>query len=230
MPNICSVDGCSKVVVTHGLCDMHRKRLVRHGHLAPTRAHDWGDREKHPMYKIWAQHRRYDYKHPLAERIHKDFWEFVREISERPSQDHHLRPINSDIPIDKDNYHWVESVTKHLKSADQKAYLREYSREDRRLNPDKYRGKSLQKQFGIGIVEYDAMYEKQNGLCGICGVGETALNPKTGKPRYLAVDHCHTDGRIRQLLCGQCNTGLGCFKEDMKLLAKAIAYLKKVDG
>ena len=44
-----------------------------------------------------------------------------------------------------------------------------------------------------------------------------------------ALDHCHLTGRIRGVLCVRCNTGLGMFKDDIRILELAIAYLKRVD-
>lgn len=69
--------------------------------------------------------------------------------------------------------------------------------------------------------EYDRMLERQGGVCAICGNGASDAIRKN-----LAVDHCHGTGRVRGLLCGNCNTGLGSFKDDPVLLRRAIKYLK----
>jgi hypothetical protein len=63
--------------------------------------------------------------------------------------------------------------------------------------------------------------EAQDGKCAICGVAE-AYAPR----KRLAVDHDHRTGAIRGLLCGNCNAGLGQFKDSPELLAAAIRYLE----
>jgi hypothetical protein len=63
------------------------------------------------------------------------------------------------------------------------------------------------------------LYEKQQGKCKICGV-----EPKT--TRGLHVDHCHSTGKVRGLLCHGCNTSIGGMKEDPEILLKAIEYLR----
>lgn len=73
--------------------------------------------------------------------------------------------------------------------------------------------------FGISADNVDAMLEAQGGGCAICG----------WRPERLAsmhVDHCHSTGRIRGLLCINCNQGIGKFAEDPDRLAKAAAYLR----
>ena len=62
-------------------------------------------------------------------------------------------------------------------------------------------------------------YALQDGKCAICG--------KRDELRRLALDHCHKTGKLRGLLCMQCNTGLGQFRDDTNLLQKAITYLSK---
>lgn len=71
----------------------------------------------------------------------------------------------------------------------------------------------------------DDLYEKQKGCCAICGKSE-----KENKQR-LSIDHNHATHQVRALLCRNCNTGLGAFKDDEHLLSKAIEYLKRfADG
>ena len=64
---------------------------------------------------------------------------------------------------------------------------------------------------------YLDLVKKQKGLCKIC--------KSDGGGRSLHVDHCHTTGKVRGLLCSNCNTGLGLFKDNVDLLKKAIKYL-----
>jgi hypothetical protein len=75
--------------------------------------------------------------------------------------------------------------------------------------------------FGI---DYDALLEKQRGVCAICGTKRGYRRTKT-KFRF-SVDHCHTTGRVRGLLCQPCNTAIGLLNDDPALLARAAAYLQ----
>ena len=76
--------------------------------------------------------------------------------------------------------------------------------------------------YGLTIPEFMALYEKQNGKCAICSEA-----PST--KRGLHVDHCHTTGEVRGLLCHGCNVGIGALKDDAGLLRAAIAYLEGND-
>ena len=83
------------------------------------------------------------------------------------------------------------------------------------------RHSDLRKSYGIEPEEYDALLTQQDGVCAICGLPERAK----GK-NYLAVDHCHVTGRIRGLLCSNCNHGIGHLKDNRDLLLAAIKYLE----
>lgn len=80
------------------------------------------------------------------------------------------------------------------------------------------RAAHLRREFGIGIDEYEQLLHLQGGVCKICG-GIDAQ-------KVLAVDHCHSTGSIRGLLCENCNRGLGMYKDDISLLMKAVEYLQ----
>jgi hypothetical protein len=82
----------------------------------------------------------------------------------------------------------------------------------------------LKDKYNISIEDYENLLIDQLGVCAICHKREATINT-TGNAIRLAVDHCHKTGKIRGLLCSNCNTALGKFKDDISLLAKAIAYL-----
>ena len=72
--------------------------------------------------------------------------------------------------------------------------------------------KKVKSRYGITMDEFDVMKNNQGGVCAIC-------NGKNND-RDLAVDHCHTTGKVRGLLCGNCNRGIGYFKDSKILLEK----------
>lgn len=76
------------------------------------------------------------------------------------------------------------------------------------------------KKYGITIEYYYQLLEDQNNSCAICGAHESAFS------RRLHIDHCHTTGVVRGLLCHNCNAGIGHFKEDKDIMIKAMEYLK----
>jgi hypothetical protein len=80
----------------------------------------------------------------------------------------------------------------------------------------------LKHRYGITTDDYDTMLVEQNGVCAICKVNTAGGR---GSESKLAVDHDHTTGKVRGLLCGMCNQGIGMFKDDVFLLEKAINYL-----
>ena len=86
-------------------------------------------------------------------------------------------------------------------------------------NKERMRAWSLRVNFNITIEAYEAMYRAQNGVCKICQ--EPCLSGKR-----LAVDHSHTTGTIRGLLCSKCNLGVGSFRDNPELLVAASEYLK----
>ena len=69
------------------------------------------------------------------------------------------------------------------------------------------------------------MESQQGGVCAICKKPEKS-KWNTEQPMLLAVDHDHETGRVRGLLCNNCNTGLGKFMDDPDLLSSAIEYLR----
>jgi hypothetical protein len=75
----------------------------------------------------------------------------------------------------------------------------------------------LKHRYGMARSDFDSLMHQQRGLCAICGV-EPASH----------VDHDHGTGKVRGLLCFNCNGGLGQFKDDPMRLALAISYLQRL--
>lgn len=79
----------------------------------------------------------------------------------------------------------------------------------------------LKSDYGITIEDYNKLFVAQEGKCLICRRHQSDLK------RKLNVDHDHATGKVRGLLCNNCNSGLGHFKDDQKVMLLAIEYLVK---
>lgn len=104
-------------------------------------------------------------------------------------------------------------------------YHRNYYHEVTKRNPEKLAkmhasgAKSRRKsKYGVTQAQYDEMLTAQEGRCIIC---------RDYKGDELRVDYDHSTGEIRGLLCSNCNSGLGLFKEDPNRLFAAIDYVKQ---
>lgn len=83
----------------------------------------------------------------------------------------------------------------------------------------------LKRNYGITFQDYMNMLEEQDHKCFLCG-GEGFIMNKEKHKLKLVVDHCHKTGKVRRLLCHNCNRGLGLFHDDPAVLLKAVDYLK----
>lgn len=102
-----------------------------------------------------------------------------------------------------------------------RASSRNWHRAKRAKDPGHYRNSALKYAYGLTVEQYDAMVLTQGGVCAICRADRPG-----GKGRWH-VDHCHDSGKIRELLCHSCNTGLGAFRDNLTLLQAAVAYLER---
>lgn len=111
---------------------------------------------------------------------------------------------------------------KDCDSAARKAYHEKHYhsvREKHRVNTRKFK-------YGLTDEDFQKMLLEQDGKCKICDV---ELNQEFGifhAPNKLVIDHCHTNGHVRGLLCTMCNKALGLFKEDPSIVKKAFEYLE----
>lgn len=224
-PKKCSIQGCEKHVLARGWCDSHYERWKRYGNPTHEPVKGRGNREKHSLYPSWHWAKRH--KAGVCEEW-KEFWSFVEGVGDKPSPQHVLTRIDRERPLGPSNFEWrkkrilMEGDTENEKRAD-------YARKSRLLFPDKERDRNLRKQYGITLSTYERLLEFQKGRCAICAKKETvSIGGGQRRKRKLAVDHCHETGRVRGLLCTNCNKGIGHFKDSTELLENAIRYLHPV--
>lgn len=82
--------------------------------------------------------------------------------------------------------------------------------------------------YGITLKQYEAILLAQENVCAICKRPET-MGIK-GKLKQMSVDHDHRTGKVRALLCSNCNRGVGCMQDSSELLRRAAAYLEYHNG
>jgi hypothetical protein len=119
------------------------------------------------------------------------------------------------------------ATSRRAYAADPERYIA-YQKAYAERNPELMKDKHYRRYYGIGLDDYNAMFEAQDGLCAICGLPETARIK--GRLKALSVDHDHKTGAVRQLLCHRCNRAIGWFGEDPILIDAAAAYVRRHRG
>ena len=87
-------------------------------------------------------------------------------------------------------------------------------------NPESRKEYALKQKYNIDLKALETMFNKQNNVCAICLVDFKI----SGRP---CVDHDHRTGKVRELLCANCNTAIGSLKENTQILKNAVKYLNK---
>lgn len=82
----------------------------------------------------------------------------------------------------------------------------------------------LERDYGLTQEDYNTMVKNQNNRCAICD------KPGGFGLEKLVIDHCHTTGKVRGLLCRLCNNSLGGFRDKIEILKSAVRYLEKNNG
>lgn len=91
---------------------------------------------------------------------------------------------------------------------------------EKHLDKEKARQKyrNIKCRYGLSKEEYDRLYERSGGACYSCG--------RVPANMQICVDHCHETGRVRGLLCTECNKGLGLIGDTIESVEKLLEYLK----
>lgn len=112
--------------------------------------------------------------------------------------------------------------SKDSKNGGYQNYCKTCQSEYKKNNKDKRRNNDYVRMYGITLSEYNTIRKEQHNCCKICGTHEHKQIHKK-----LVVDHCHSSGAVRGLLCNNCNTALGLLRDDTELFESCIKYLKE---
>jgi hypothetical protein len=107
-----------------------------------------------------------------------------------------------------------------------KSKMRKHILNFRKNNPNANRNKHYKNRYGITVEQYEAMAKVQNYLCAICKQPESKKR-KDGTTMILSVDHNHTTGKVRELLCVRCNLFIGHLETTGASIESVKEYLVK---
>lgn len=133
----------------------------------------------------------------------------IKELSEFHINNAHKSGFNT----------WCKACVKNCTDI----YYNIDKKEHKRVN----RNNHYKRNYGITLDQYNSMFEAQEGKCAICKKVETLIDHRSKKVKNLAVDHCHKTGKVRELLCCNCNKAFGFIGENLEILTRMIEYAKK---
>lgn len=191
----CSRDGCDRPHEAKGLCDRHYQQARYAQNPEPKKA-------RARAYSAANRDKKLAYN--------KAYYETHREHLMSKGREWYL--ANKDKVNENNRQRYREAREERL--AYQKAYRARRKAADPALVAAQERRVYLKAKYGITPEHYDSLLAKQRGRCAICSAEAT-----------LVVDHDHSNGAIRGLLCHDCNLGLGRFKDDPAVLSHALRYL-----
>jgi hypothetical protein len=146
----------------------------------------------------------------------------VEEQRKRCRDCHEEKPLD-DFPLQKGGRHGRHPLCKPCRAAQERArYWRQRERllDEKRVNTGwkrRARWRALERKYGLVQHEYETMFVAQRGRCAICEL----------RPDRLYVDHDHATGRVRGLLCPNCNFAVGELGDDPQRCDAAARYLER---
>jgi len=106
------------------------------------------------------------------------------------------------------------------------AYAKAYAKENQELITHNAWVRLLFKKYGLTEAQFHVLLDKQDGKCGICEAGIRGI---INRYRLAHVDHCHSTGKVRGMLCRKCNVGIGMFGDGHEVASKAVEYLQNAN-
>ena len=131
----------------------------------------------------------------------------------------HCKDCNIEyLPTGTNHQRCSECSRKRYRAADKERYARLGGKKNKKQT-EKQRVSRILRKYNLTEDQFNQLFEEQQGKCAICGKHQVELS------RSLAIDHCHTSGTVRGLLCMKCNLMLGYAEDNVEVLLAAISYL-----
>jgi len=143
--------------------------------------------------------------------------QYAERATERNKNNPEKRQAQAKAWIAKNRKHNVEQIKEWRHKNRDKYNAR--VRENHFKNRDRVSAQRMKRKYGITLEGFNAMLGAQSGSCAVCQIA-----PLPGKK--LVVDHNHKTGKIRGLLCYQCNSAVGLCKDNPSILRRAAQYLE----
>lgn len=159
--------------------------------------------------------------------LEKDLSEFYKDKSKKDGYQWKCKVCkksenNAWYHTNKDNYNISrKSPSKRIRATELKRLSVKKKLEE---DSNYIKKNNLKNTYGITISQYEELFTNAENKCQICGISSDESYTREG--RNLCIDHCHKTGIIRGILCNQCNSALGKFRDSEELLLKAIEYLR----
>lgn len=131
-----------------------------------------------------------------------------------------LEKLSSDFPIDSHRKNGIRTTCKKCHRVYANKTLKNWRAKNLEKMRPYYHAVDLKRNFNLTKEKYNEMLAGQSGSCAICKTGQENLRKR------LSVDHNHFNGKIRGLLCNNCNSGIGFFQENSIALKNAAEYLE----
>lgn len=209
----CSVDGCKRLAAARGQCQHHYKRNMRKADLP-------GLKHTHPFHAMWFERKNND---DLSDEW-LDFWDFVKGVGEKPGKFFTLVKVHEG-RYGPDNFRWRPHLKREPGETIKTWHARKWQAR-KEANPGWDWSRTVLKKYGLTQDDFKRMSIEQGGACAICRSPEIAIDAKSGNRKNLSIDHCHTTGKVRGLLCWRCNTTIGKVNESIELLEAMQVYLR----
>lgn len=126
----------------------------------------------------------------------------------------HCRKCDQTLPLDA---FWRQGG----KSSGRQSYCIECTKADRQARKLARRD-SLKRNYGMSPSDEERLWEEQGGLCAVCD--QPMVRGARGRSA-MCIDHDHESGRVRAMLCNECNTALGMLAEDPDRIFNLLAYV-----